>query len=76
MQINNRIVGAVIVVVIIAIYVLFFRTKSVDYYLNHYSKRIEKIGECSELQDSTKDNDCMNAFTAQRMFNNTRYNRN
>lgn len=50
------------------VYFLFFRTNTVDDYLNNYQKRIEKIQECGHVPDITKDRECMNAITAQRMF--------
>lgn len=50
------------------VYFLFFRTNTVDDYLNNYQERIEKLQECSHLPDVSKDRECMNAVTAQRMF--------
>ncbi len=50
------------------VYFLFIKTNTVDYYLNNYQERIEKIQECGQVPDITKDRECMNAYTAQRMF--------
>lgn len=48
-------------------YFLFFRPNSVDYYLSNYPARMSRIQECGGV-DLTKDQDCMNAMTAQRIF--------
>lgn len=50
------------------LYWLFKSDRTVDYYLNNYQERLEKIQECGQLPDITKDRECMNAITAQRMF--------
>jgi hypothetical protein len=55
-------------VVVVIVYFIFIRTNSVDYYLNNFPERIAKIQECQRLPDVTKDKECMNAITAQRMF--------
>lgn len=49
-------------------YFLFFKAHTVDDYLNDYPGRLEKIHECGQVPDVTKDRECMNAYTAQRMF--------
>ena len=53
--------------VVLFLYWLFRSDRTVDYYLNHYQERIEKLQDCGQL-DMTKDRECMNAYTAQRMF--------
>lgn len=50
------------------VYFLFFKTNTVDYYLNNYQGRLEKLQECGQVPDMTKDRECMNAYTAQRIF--------
>jgi curved DNA-binding protein CbpA len=50
------------------LYWLFKSDRTVDYYLNNYQERIQKIQECGQVPDITKDRECMNAITAQRMF--------
>jgi hypothetical protein len=41
--------------------------RSVDYYLNRFDARMEKIRECAG-RDVTKDNECMNAYAANGIF--------
>lgn len=41
--------------------------KTVDYYFNRFDARMEKIEQCQKMRDASKDNECMNAFVAQRM---------
>jgi hypothetical protein len=50
------------------LYFLYFKTNTVDDYLNNYQGRLEKLQECGQVPDMTKDKECMNAYTAQRMF--------
>jgi TPR repeat protein len=53
---------------VLLVYFLFIRTNTVDDYLNDYQGRLEKLQECGQVPDMTKDRECMNAYTAQRMF--------
>jgi len=63
-------IGAALLLGCVALlaYLLFFRTNTVDDYLNDYQGRLEKLQECGQVPDMTKDRECMNAYTAQRMF--------
>lgn len=63
-------IGAALLIgcTVLLVYFLFLRTKTVDDYLNDYQERIEKLQECREVPDMTKDRECMNAYTAQRML--------
>jgi hypothetical protein len=63
-------IGAVLLLGCVAfiVYFLFIRTNTVDDYLNDYQGRLEKLQDCRGVPDMTKDRECMNAYTAQRMF--------
>lgn len=54
------------------VYFVFFSSdKSVDYYLSHDQRRIEKLQECAGA-DMTKDSECKNAYTAHRLWISSR----
>lgn len=67
-QVRGLTLLALILLIALLLYWIFKVDRTVDYYLNNYQERIEKIQWCSQVPDITKDKECMNAITAQRMF--------
>ena len=57
---------------VLLLYWVFRSDRTVDYYLSNYQERVAKLQECSREPDMTKDKECMNAYTAHRVWISTR----